>query len=79
MISKMSEELDKKIGIVADNYKVGKFEKILSKKGFVFEKHAFTPTSTVIQVKTSASRLSQDINRVEVICRAVEDHFKRRN
>ena len=67
------------IGIVADNYKLAKFERELSINGFT--EYTITPftdaTSTIkIQVKDSRSKAAIDIKR---ICEYVELYFKQSN
>jgi hypothetical protein len=70
----------KKIGIVADNYKVEMFGKELEKAGFKFSlydsigsKLSFTKDTTIIQVWVPNDRVQE----VRNICELVELHFKR--
>jgi nitrogen regulatory protein PII len=66
----------KKVGIVADNYKVDRFKKELTKGGFTdFDTSPFTADSTTIQVRVSEEKIKE----VYKICQKVEMHFKRSN
>jgi hypothetical protein len=66
----------KKIGIVADNYKLARFKKELGKAGFTdFDVVPFTEGTSTIKVNTPENRIA-DVKR---ICQSVELHFKRSN
>jgi len=66
----------KTIGIVADNYKVEKFKKELTAKGFTdFKTFPFTTESTTIKVTVNDDK----VNEISKICQLVEIHFKRSN
>ena len=66
----------KKVGIVADNYKVERFKKELTKKGFTdFVTSPFTAETTTIAVNVPDDKVSE----VHKICRQVEIHFKQSN
>lgn len=65
----------KNAGIVADDYKLKKFEEELTKAGFTNYKitSPFTKGTSVINVIVKNSQL----NDVKKICLKVENHFKR--
>lgn len=65
----------KKIGIVADNYKLERFKKDLTKGGFTYEISPFKETTSTIIVNTDENKISD----VKKICELVELHFKREN
>jgi len=66
----------KKAGIVADNYKLEKFKKELTAKGFTdFKVSPFTKDTSTIQVNVPEERMSE----IVTICRNVELHFKHGN
>jgi uncharacterized protein YaaQ len=66
----------KKVGIVADDYKVIKFKSELTKNGFTdFQTHPFTKGNTSIIVMVADDK----VNDVYRICKRVELHFKRSN
>lgn len=66
----------KKVAIVADNYKLEKFKKELTKKGFIdFEIFPFTPDTSTIKVNVQ----EKEVNEIHKICQLVEIHFKRSN
>jgi hypothetical protein len=66
-------ENKKKIAIVCDNYKLKKFKKELTKKGFTdFETTSYIGETTIINLKTTDANLK----KVEKICRSCENHFK---
>ena len=66
----------KKAGIVADNYKLEKFKKELTAKGFTnFEISPFTENTSTIQIVVSDDKLKE----IQNICHLVEMHFKRSN
>lgn len=66
----------KKVGIVADNYKLDRFKKELTKGGFShFEIKPFTEETSAIFI----SVLEKDVRAVNNICTKVETHFKRSN
>lgn len=63
-------------GIVADNYKVEKFKKELSKSNFTIKKIVpFTLVTSTIQVEYEQKQLEE----LTKICKLVELHFKRGN
>lgn len=61
-----------KIGIVCDNYKLGKFKQELLLAGFKFKTFPFTNDTTTIKVETEASKSI----KVKEICEGVEAFFK---
>ena len=62
-----------KIGIVADDYKLIKFKKVLKQKGFTnFKVSRFTETTSTITVKLKA----ENIGLIKKICEDVEQYFK---
>lgn len=66
----------KTAGIVADNYKLDKFKKELTKSGFTdFEIVPFSKDVSTIRVKFEPSQV-HDISK---ICQLVELHFKHSN
>lgn len=66
----------KKAGIVADNYKLEKFKKELTKKGFTdFEVFPFTKDTSTIQVNIPEDKIME----IKKICQFVELYFKRSN
>lgn len=66
----------KKVGIVADNYKIDKFKQELTAKGFTdFDVSTYSPISQLIRVNVA----STDVIEVKRICERVELHFKRSN
>ena len=66
----------KTAGIVADNYKLEKFKKELTAKGFTdFEIVPFTKDTSTIKVKFEEKQVN-DINK---ICQLVDLYFKRSN
>jgi len=66
----------KKVGIVADNYKVNKFKKELTAAGFTdYKTTPFTPVTTTISVKVPDDKVKE----VAKICQLVEMHFKQSN
>jgi len=66
----------KTAGIVADNYKLEKFKKELTSKGFTdFKIVPFTNDTSTIKVQFEPSQL----NEINKICQLVELHFKRSN
>jgi len=65
----------KKIGIVADNYKVERFKKELTKAGFEYQITPFKGETSTILVNTDDDKVGD----VKKICEAVEFHFKRAN
>lgn len=66
----------KKVGIVADNYKVEKFKSELTKEGFTdFTTYPFTHATTAIKVNVDENKV-KDVQR---ICQRIELHFKRSN
>jgi hypothetical protein len=62
-------------GIVADDYKVEKFKKELTSKGFDFKVLPWKGDCTMIQVDTAPTRMPD----LEKLCKEVELHFKRSN
>lgn len=66
----------KKAGIVADNYKLEKFKKELTAKGFTdFKVFPFTKDTSSIQVNVEDDKLME----VKTICQNVELYFKHSN
>jgi nitrogen regulatory protein PII len=66
----------KKVGIVADNYKVEKFKQELTKAGYPdFDIHPFTKDNTTIRVNVPDDK----VNEIMKICKKIELHFKRSN
>ena len=65
----------KKVGIVADNYKVEKFKKESSAKGFTVETTPFTKDTTTMTINIDESQIGE----IKKICQLVEIHFKRSN
>jgi hypothetical protein len=66
----------KKIAIGADNYKVNRFKKELTKAGFTdFSISPFTPDVSLISVNVEDDK----VNEVNKICQKIELHFKRSN
>jgi hypothetical protein len=66
----------KTIGIVADNYKLDKFKKELSSKGFTdIIIVPFTEDTSTIQVRIEEDK----IRTIHAICIKVESSFKRQN
>jgi hypothetical protein len=66
----------KKAGIVCDDYKLEKFKKELTAKGFTdFKIFAFTPGTSTIQVNVK----DDEVIEIKKICELVELYFKRRN
>ena len=66
----------KTVGIVADNYKLEKFKKELTSKGFTdFTIKPYALETSLIQIKVLESK----INDVKNICTFVELYFKRSN
>lgn len=63
-------------GIVADNYKLEKFKKDLTEKGFTdFEVVPFKDNCSTIKVNIEDNQ----VNEIKKICQLVELHFKRSN
>jgi len=65
----------KKIGIVADNYKVDTFKKEFNKAGFEFKTLPFDKDTTSIFIYTTPDKVAQ----INAICIKVEADFKRKN
>jgi hypothetical protein len=66
----------KKVGIVADNYKLNKFEKELTAAGFTnFKITPFTEDTSAITLYV----LPKQVHDVHKICNKVEMHFKQSN
>ncbi len=66
----------KKAGIVVDNYKLDRFKKELTAKGFTdFKIFPFTKSTSTIQVNVP----DKDIHEIQKICQLVELYFKRSN
>lgn len=65
----------KKIGIVADNYKIEKFKKDLSAKGFEFKLIPYSKHTTLIKMEVPENKVKE----VQKVCELVELHFKRGN
>lgn len=66
----------KKIGIVADNYKLDKFKEELTSKGFIeIEITPFTLETSLLTVNTE----ERNTGKIKTICDFVEAHFKRKN
>lgn len=64
-----------KAAIVADNYKVKRFEKELTKAGFDdVEKKAFTETTTTLTINAPCHRKKD----LEKLCKKIENHFRNR-
>jgi hypothetical protein len=61
-----------KIGIVCDNYKLGKFKKELAMAGFQFKNFPFTNGTTTIKVECEAGKSIE----VKAICEKVEAFYK---
>jgi len=61
-----------KIGIVCDNYKLGKFKQELLLAGFQFKTFPFTKDTTTIRVDAEASKSIE----VKEICEKLEKQFK---
>lgn len=64
-----------KIGIVCDNYKLDKYKKELTNKGFKFSTGAFTYDTTTIQVEAEEENLKE----IESLCKKLEFEFKNSN
>lgn len=63
-------------GIVADNYKIEKFKKELTAKGFTdFKLFPFTDGTTTIQLVIE----NHQVNDIKRICQMVELFFKQSN
>lgn len=70
----------KKIAIVADNYKLGKFKRELSKKGFSdIEFFPFTEETTSMKIKVPDEEFESAKSKITAICSQVESFFKRQN
>jgi hypothetical protein len=68
----------KKVGIVCDNYKLAKFKKDLTDKGFTdFEviPCSVVDNTTLITVNVNKNK----VDEVHKICKLVELHYKRGN
>lgn len=66
----------KKAGIVADNYKLEKFKKELTSKGFTdFNVSPLTEDTSTIQVNIEDNKLME----IKRICQNVELYFKHSN
>lgn len=65
----------KKIGIVADNYKLDAFKKELNEAGFEFDMLPFDKDTTSIFIYTTADKIS----KINAICIKVETDLKRGN
>ncbi len=66
----------KKVGIVCDNYKLNKFKKDLTSKGFTdFDTKPFQNETTAIFVHVDDNK----VHEIHKICQLVELHFKRGN
>lgn len=65
----------KKIGIVADNYKLERFKKELTKAGFEYQVTPFRGETSTILVNTDDDKVGD----VKKICQTVEFQFKRAN
>lgn len=66
----------KTAGIVADNYKIEKFKKELTAKGFTdIEVVPFIDNTSTIKVKYEDKQL----NVLTTVCQMVEIHFKHSN
>lgn len=72
----MTEGQQKKAGIVADNYKVARFEKELTRLGFEYLVMPFAESTSQIHVFIDNPG---QIKQIERLCREVELHFKRAN
>ena len=64
-----------KIGIVCDNYKLGKFKKELAIAGFQFKTFPFTNDTTTIKVECEVGKSIE----VKGICEKVEEYFSLTN
>ena len=69
----------KNIGIVADNYKVARFEKELNSAGYAVEKTAAPKETTLMKVWCSNDEYETVKKKIHSICIKVEAHFKRSN
>jgi uncharacterized protein with WD repeat len=70
----------KKIGLVADNYKVQMFEETLKKEGFKnFMIAPFSSESKIIQVLVPDETFEAATLKIGKICKRIELHFKRSN
>lgn len=66
----------KKVGVVADNYKLDKFKQELTAKGFTdFKITPFVNNTSTITVNVPDDKL----NEIRKLCQLVELHFKRSN
>jgi hypothetical protein len=66
----------KKVGIVADNYKLEMFKKKLNDDGFTdYEVFPFTKDTYAIKVNVPDDKVIE----IKKICDFVETHFKRSN
>jgi hypothetical protein len=64
-----------KIGIAADNYKVGKFKEELDALDYKYEVAPLSRAESIISVEGQ----EKDKDVIHALCIAVESHFKRRN
>ncbi len=63
------------VGIVADNYKINKFKKELSKKGFT--DYTVHEGATITTIKVNCP--DEKVYSLKTLCEFVENHFKRSN
>lgn len=63
------------IGIAADNYKLNKFKKELTKKEFSFEIIPFIDDTSTIKIQIE----DDQVDEIRKLCQLVELHFKRSN
>ncbi|MEO9475853.1 MAG: hypothetical protein ABJG41_09970 [Cyclobacteriaceae bacterium] len=71
----MNNTATKKIGIVADNYKVKAFKKALNKAGFEYRKLYFTEKASLFTIETTEDKVKE----LERICKKVEIDVTRSN
>lgn len=69
-------EIHHKAGIVADNCKLKRFEKELTRLGLEYMIKPFTDDTSSIQVFYDTP---QHLRQIERVCREVELYFKRSN
>ena len=67
--------MEKKVGIVCDNYKVTKFKEELDSKGFTY---TVIPSAKLIEDTSSIIIQTEEENipKIKTICEEVELHFK---
>ena len=69
----------KKIGIVADNYKLAYLEKQLKKSGYEYSTIPFTREATSVFIHVPVEQFQKATSDISKITTKMEYHFKRSN